>query len=86
MSFWAPGFVVAVGLAAPWAAQGGTEMKLFDPATPEAVARLSIVNDDVMGGHSTSMVAIEEGVVVFHACAFEGFERKNSELENTQDR
>ena len=65
MSRWARVFVAAFGLAAPGAAQGGTEIKLFDPATPNAVARLSIVNDDVMGGHSTSAVAIEEGVVVF---------------------
>jgi len=40
-------------------------MELLDPSASEATPGLSIVNDDVMGGHSTSAVAIESGAIVF---------------------
>ena len=40
-------------------------MELFDPSRPGALQTVSIVNDVVMGGHSTSRVALDGDALVF---------------------
>ncbi len=40
-------------------------MELFDPHRPGAEQTASVVNDVVMGGHSTSRVAVEGDALVF---------------------
>ena len=87
MSRWAIAVGVALGLAVPVTVWGSTKMRLFDPSNLEAATRLSVVNDDVMGGHSTSGVAIEDGAVVFSGVVRlddgGGFASMRAELEET---
>lgn len=79
--------LLAVLVAASARAQEGAEMDLLDPSAPDVGAGFSVVNDDVMGGRSSSEVAIEGGAVVFAGTVRlddgGGFASMRAELEET---
>jgi hypothetical protein len=56
---------VAVSLVGVASSEESTIVDLFDPASPGAEGAFSVVNDVVMGGHSSSRVAVEGEALVF---------------------